>query len=533
MQFYGRQKGVRSLAQQLDADPDFGVDVNNSALLFACEGLAVSSSTARRTARRARTRAATAAAAAPYEPDPDASQAFSLASRPSSSKKIWLDFKGCNITGTAWNSKKSKLITIPPYDKDGKPAEFNSEEMSDIVAIWRAVAEDYAPFDVDVTTIPPGPSISVVNVSHACIGGDGAGVSQGAGGISYTNVFGKSYNAQYQPALIFPKNLGPDNPKFVWEATSHEVGHNMGLNHDGNAATAYYRGQGDWAPIMGLAYDRPLSQWSKGEYAGVNNKEDDTVIITAKLGLVTSLIGNSPQTATPLDGFVASALDGTVSTSATGIVTQPGVAHFFTFYAAAGTAIFTGQVLGDWTKPLIVTEWPQRSNLDMLITVFNSAGQQIAAINPNASITTGGGSSATTLGVAAGTAAATVALPSPGWYYVSLAGTGPSPLSAMAVSAELSASSPFKSGNGYRCTATVTVTSSASGTAVSGAAVNLTWTLLGTASPPTSATTLSDGVATSTSNKYSTAVPAGSCGFAVTSVAATGFTTFITRIQKP
>ncbi|WIA29696.1 hypothetical protein OEZ86_012178 [Tetradesmus obliquus] len=35
MNTYGRDKGVRSLADQLDADPDFGVDVTNSALLFA------------------------------------------------------------------------------------------------------------------------------------------------------------------------------------------------------------------------------------------------------------------------------------------------------------------------------------------------------------------------------------------------------------------------------------------------------------------------------------------------------------------
>ncbi|KAF6263053.1 hypothetical protein COO60DRAFT_1635476 [Scenedesmus sp. NREL 46B-D3] len=39
---------------------------------------------------------------------------------------------------------------------DGDRSTFNAEELADIVAVWRAVAEDFAPFDVDVTTVDPG-----------------------------------------------------------------------------------------------------------------------------------------------------------------------------------------------------------------------------------------------------------------------------------------------------------------------------------------------------------------------------------------
>jgi hypothetical protein len=38
------------------------------------------------------------------------------------------------------------------------------------VAIWRAVSEDFAPFDIDVTTINPV-GVPAANVSHVCIGG--------------------------------------------------------------------------------------------------------------------------------------------------------------------------------------------------------------------------------------------------------------------------------------------------------------------------------------------------------------------------
>ena len=42
-------------------------------------------------------------------------------------------------------------MVTPAFDKDGNNGSFNAAEQSDIVAIWRAVAEDYAPFDVDVS----------------------------------------------------------------------------------------------------------------------------------------------------------------------------------------------------------------------------------------------------------------------------------------------------------------------------------------------------------------------------------------------
>ncbi len=41
-------------------------------------------------------------------------------------------------------------MVTPVYDRDGNAATFSADERADIVAIWRAVAEDYAAFDVDV-----------------------------------------------------------------------------------------------------------------------------------------------------------------------------------------------------------------------------------------------------------------------------------------------------------------------------------------------------------------------------------------------
>ncbi len=83
-----------------------------------------------------------------------------LYSRRSATRKIFLDFDGHTTTGTQWNNINRNgaglPITTPAFDRDGNPSTFSSSEHADIVAIWRAVAEDFAAFDVDVTTEDPG-----------------------------------------------------------------------------------------------------------------------------------------------------------------------------------------------------------------------------------------------------------------------------------------------------------------------------------------------------------------------------------------
>jgi hypothetical protein len=112
---------------------------------------------------------------------------------------------------------------------------------------------DFAPFDVDVTTADPGDAALAGVGQKAVIGGASGDWYGVAGGIAYVNSFGRPG----LPCFIFAKGLGPNNPKFIWEATSHELGHTLGLLHDGvlpNPAmpngTAYYSGQGYWAPLM-------------------------------------------------------------------------------------------------------------------------------------------------------------------------------------------------------------------------------------------------------------------------------------------
>ncbi|HEY6168401.1 MAG TPA: zinc-dependent metalloprotease family protein, partial [Verrucomicrobiae bacterium] len=197
-------------------------------------------------------------AAGPYP----ASDTFLLHSRPGATKVIYLDFTGHTTSGTSWNSAYTggTDFTTPPFDIDGNPASFSATELDRIQYIWQRVAEDYAPFDVDVTTQDPGvealrkTSSSDANYGvRVCIGGscyDWFGYS--AGGVAYVGCFSWSSDT---PCFVFPAQLGNGAEKYTAEAISHEAGHTLGLHHDGKTdGTAYYEGQGNWAPIMGVGY---------------------------------------------------------------------------------------------------------------------------------------------------------------------------------------------------------------------------------------------------------------------------------------
>ncbi len=225
----------------------------------------------------------TGTAAFPYD------QTFKLHTRPGATRIIYLDFDGHTTSGTDWNDSDNggRDFTTPPLDIDGDTTSFSDAEKAMIQNIWRRVAEDYAAFDVDVTTEDPG--VEAIRQSgdgdttwgiRAVIGGDSSQwFSGGAGGVAYVGSFGSSIDT---PVFVFSDDLS-DDEKWIAEATSHEVGHSVGLNHMGQSGRGwveYYEGHSDWAPIMGVGYDRAVVQWSKGEYSLANNTEDELAIIS-------------------------------------------------------------------------------------------------------------------------------------------------------------------------------------------------------------------------------------------------------------
>lgn len=228
-------------------------------------------------------------------------QVMTLHSKPGADRVIFLDVDGHTFSGTAWNVSRSDPITVGSYSREPSGSEnesFSGTELAAIYEIWQRVSEDFAPWDVDVTTEYPGEAALRKNGSdddeygaHIVITHDAAWYAP-SGGVAYVGSFGRTY---YSPAFVFSNHLAQGSAKSVAEAASHEIGHTLGLLHDGQNAhidgngnpvgsTSYYQGHGDWAPIMGVGYSRQMTQWSKGEYTAANNAgEDDLAEIDSQL----------------------------------------------------------------------------------------------------------------------------------------------------------------------------------------------------------------------------------------------------------
>jgi PKD repeat protein len=301
---------------------------------------------------------------------------FALHSKPGSNRVIYLDFNGHVATSTAWSTT---ALNAQAYDIDGKPGAFSETELNNIREIWQRVAEDYAPFDVDVTTQEP--TLDALRRTSSSDVQYGTRVvitrsmpqlcNQSCGGVAYVNVFSyfsAAFPERYRPAWVFFDKLGNGFPKYVAEAVSHEVGHNLNLNHDGNASTGYYGGHGSgatgWAPIMGVGYHKPVAQWSKGEYPGANNRQDDLAVINAAgAAFRPDDFPDTTGSAAPLAGN-ASAI------AQKGIIERTTDADVFVFSTGGGSAKFN--VTPDAIAP----------NLDVLLKVLDAQGNTVAEANP-------------------------------------------------------------------------------------------------------------------------------------------------------
>ena len=306
--------------------------------------------------------APTAAAIGTTDPAPfPTEEAFLLHSRPGANRVIYLDFDGhTDNTSGYWKDGAS----APPFDLDGDTTTFSSTERTRIIYIWQRVAEDYAMFDIDVTTEDPGvPALSKSSSSdltygiRVCIGGSSGGAGDwyttGSGGVAYVGSFDVSTDV---PCWVFPGNLG-NSEKNIAEAASHEAGHTLGLNHDGvTGGATYYAGQGNWAPIMGVGYSKEIVQWSKGEYTNANNTQDDlAVMLTQGAVYRPDDHGSTTATATVLSAD-------TLPLLTEGVIEKRTDLDFFRVTAAGGSLAVT-------VKPA-----PRDSNLRIEVKLYDAAG---------------------------------------------------------------------------------------------------------------------------------------------------------------
>ncbi|MBI5425671.1 MAG: putative Ig domain-containing protein [Opitutae bacterium] len=298
-------------------------------------------------------------------------------SRPGAANVLYLDFNGHVLTGSAWNSSANvSSWNFLAYDLDGDSATFSEAEQSAIYQIWQRVAEDFAPFNINVTTVEPttfGPRTGRVLITRNTDANGVAAPYSTAGGVAYVGVFNySSYVTTYQPALVYYNNLAGGRPDIVSEAASHEFGHNLGLSHDGTSSLTYYGGHGSgavsWGPIMGTGYNQAVSQWSKGEYYGANNTEDDLAIMANLLTYRADDVGNTPATATTV-------VPQGNAISLSGLIEQSTDVDYFRLTLGGGTVSVTA-------SPFRSAQYTNGGNLDIRLRLLDANGTVLATANP-------------------------------------------------------------------------------------------------------------------------------------------------------
>ena len=243
------------------------------------------------------------------------------------------------------------------------PGSFSAAEQAVIAEVWQRVSEDFAPFDVNVTTIDPG-----VEALRKTSAGDASYGQRMV--ISPTNFAGcrcarhrAARGVRFlagRPAFVFS---GGASTKTIAEAVSHEAGHTLGLSHDTDTirvrttTTGTGRGRRSWvAASPGRSRSGPVvSTTAQG------TSQDDLAIIAGYTGYRPDDHGDSSGDATPIDD----------SSTTSGVIGTTGDRDVFAVDVDAGRSV------SPCARPRGRGRTCSRS-----LTVRNSAGALIATASP-------------------------------------------------------------------------------------------------------------------------------------------------------
>jgi hypothetical protein len=288
-------------------------------------------------------------------------------SYPSASAVIFLDFDGHTVSGTSWNYAGPFVCA---------PTALTNEQ---ITTVFNRVAEDYRPFNINVTTDSTKYLAAPANRRmRVILSATSSWYGSGAGGVAFVGSF---IWGDDNPCFVFTSLLN-NNVKNISEAASHEAGHTLGLYHqstyDANCVKIsdynYGAGTGEigWAPIMGVGYYQNLTLWNNGPNSyGCTSMQSDLSVLTTVNGFSyrnddhNSTFNQSTSAPFVSNQFVVNGVVERNTDQDMIRFTQPAFGRFQL------TAI-----------PYNVGTGNAGSNLDLQITLFNSSQTQLSIYNP-------------------------------------------------------------------------------------------------------------------------------------------------------
>lgn len=273
-----------------------------------------------------------------------------LESLPGASNVIYLDLNG-HVTEGTWFNTRYGIRTINSSAPGQNTVAVNY--------VWTRVAEMYRTFNINVTTIedrfnraPKNQRIRVV-ITPDNFHGSWSGIAlPGSWGTNNGNT----------PCFVFLDRFLSNYTQVA--VIAHEAGHTLGQDHDGiryanGSVNEYFPGHNQWGPIMGAPYSVIVPQWSKGEYLGASNGQDDIATFLSVPGIARrpDMVGDSIFTALSLtpklgearyEGIIESRSDKDVFKFTTGKTTiRPMVTSFVTGGAGRGMLNIAAKIFNE------------------------------------------------------------------------------------------------------------------------------------------------------------------------------------------
>ncbi len=290
-----------------------------------------------------------------------------LNSLPTAQATIYLDFDGQYVNASTWNG--------------GTPINCAPAAMTDaqITEVFNRVAEDYRPFNINITTDENKFLAAPLNKRMRVIITPTSGWYTGVGGVAYNGSFTWGDDT---PCFVFSDRLA-NSSKYVAECCTHESGHSVGLSHQSSyntncALVATYNtgiGSGEigWAPVMGNSYYKNVTGWNNGPTpSGCALAQDNLSIITTQNGFTYRTDEHSDDiNSNPTELAINNQI-----ISGNGVITTTTDKDAFKIILPVNGTLHLDAL------PFAASANLDGANLDVKIILYNAANQSIRTYDP-------------------------------------------------------------------------------------------------------------------------------------------------------